>query len=274
MTRSDVPSALQLTVQAGWNQTPGDWLRMIELEPNGCLVAEVDGKLIGTTVCCTFDEIAWLALVLVDTSFRERGIGRRLVQAGLKYADDSGVRTVRLDATPLGRPVYERLGFQPQFELSRWGGIPTGAVVASSMPQIDMGTSVSDYELLFELEKQAIGTNRKKLLQRLFAESPPTTVWNGGQVTSFLTRRPGRLSTQIGPGIGSREECSQLLEGELVAALGRPVIVDIPIDRGDLNAVAERAGLTVQRTLLRMYRGESVVENASLFQISSGAELG
>ena len=30
--------------------------------------------------------------------------------------------TVHLDATPLGRPVYERLGFRPQFDLQRWDG--------------------------------------------------------------------------------------------------------------------------------------------------------
>ncbi len=274
MTRSDVPLALQLTVQAGWNQTPADWLRMLEMEPNGCLVAEVEGTLVGTTVCCTFDGIAWLALVLVDTGFRERGIGRRLVQTGLKYADDMGVRTVRLDATPLGRPVYERLGFQPQFELSRWGGIPTSSVVNSSMPQVEVETLAADYEPLFELDRRAICTNRKKLLQRLFAESPPAIVRTAGRVASFLTRRPGRISTQIGPGIGSRGECRMLLERELVASRGQPVIIDIPVDRPDLNAVVEQAGLTVQRTLLRMYRGETVVENASLFQISSGAELG
>lgn len=274
MTPSDVSSALQLTVQAGWNQTPADWMRMLELEPNGCLVAEVEGTLVGTTVCCTFDEIAWLALVLVDQGFRERGIGRRLVQTGLKYADDRGVRTVRLDATPLGRPVYERLGFQPQFELSRWGGIPTSSACTSSMPQVDVETPAADYEPLFELDRRATCTNRRKLLQRLFTESPPAIVRTAGRVTSFLTRRPGRLSTQIGPGIGSRQECRTLLERELAAFHGRPVIIDIPVDRPDLNAVAERAGLTVQRTLLRMRRGVPVVESSDLLQASSGAELG
>lgn len=276
MTPADVPAALQLTVQAGWNQTPADWLRMIDLEPQGCLIAEVDGRLVGTTVCCTFDDIAWLALVLVDTALRGRGIGRRLVQAGLQYADDCGVRTVRLDATPLGRPVYERLGFQPQFELSRWGGIPTGAGRSPVLPVVDMNApDEAGCESLCELDRRATGTNRAKLLRRLFAESPPVMVTGpGGLVTGFLTRRVGRLSTQIGPAMGSREVCAGLLRRELDAFRGQPVIADIPVDHAELNAVAQQAGLNVQRNLLRMYRGEPVIENPELFQISSGGELG
>ena len=274
MTPSDVPSALRLTVQAGWNQTPGDWLRMLDMEPNGCFMAEVDGVLVGTTVCCTFDEIAWLALVLVDIAFRERGIGRRLVQAGLKYADDQGVRTVRLDATPLGRPVYERLGFQPQFELSRWGGLPTDSMSAEST-QVGGAPGIVDFEWLCELDRQATGTNRTKLLKRLFAESPPNVAWNrDGQAAGSIARRPGRLATQIGPCSGASELCCGLLWRELQAYRSQPVIVDIPVDKADLNAVASDAGLTVQRTLLRMYRGAPVVENPEWFQISSGAELG
>ena len=276
LTVADVPLAMQLTVQAGWNQLPGDWLRMLDLEPDGCLAAELDGTLVGTTVCCTFAEIAWLALVLVDTAFRERGIGRRLVAAGLQYADDSGVRTVRLDATPLGRPVYERLGFRPQFELSRWGGIPSGSAVEPLRPRgVVEASDAAECEPLFALERLATRTNRTKLLQRLFVESPPVIVTgSNGLVASFLTRRPGRLSTQIGPGIGSRESCQWLLWRELEAYRGQPVIIDIPVDRTDLNLIAQQAGLTVQRTLLRMYRGESILENPELFQISSGAELG
>ncbi len=272
MVAADVPSALQLSMQAGWNQTPGDWSRMLNLEPHGCLVAEVAGAVVGTTVCCTFEEIAWLAMVLVDVSFRDRGIGRRLVQAGLKYADDAGVRTVRLDATPLGRPVYERLGFQPQFELSRWGGISAGCDLAATTGR---EATADDLQSIFEFDQRGTRTRRTKLVRRLCAESTPTVAINDkGHVAGFITRRLGRLSTQIGPCIGSLADAVSLLRRELEAHRGQPVIIDIPVDRIHLNAVAEQAGLTVQRSLLRMYRGEPVLENSALFQISSGAELG
>jgi len=34
------------------------------------------------------------------------------------------VPTIRLDATPLGRPVYAKLGFVDEYEVTRYGGTP------------------------------------------------------------------------------------------------------------------------------------------------------
>ena len=43
MTPGDIELGMRLKGQAGWNQTPADWQRFLELEPNGCFVAEWDG---------------------------------------------------------------------------------------------------------------------------------------------------------------------------------------------------------------------------------------
>ena len=122
MSDADIPLGLRLSRQAGWNQIEADWRRMRDLEPEGGVVAEWDGVPVGTTIAVTFGPIAWIAMVLVDEAYRGRGIARRLMATALEWLDERGVATVRLDATPLGQPVYERLGFQPQFELQRWDG--------------------------------------------------------------------------------------------------------------------------------------------------------
>jgi hypothetical protein len=43
LTAADLPLGLHLSRQAGWNQTPDDWRRCLELQPEGCFVAECDG---------------------------------------------------------------------------------------------------------------------------------------------------------------------------------------------------------------------------------------
>src|ERR1700693_678874 len=117
MTAADIPAALRLCGQAGWNQTAADWQRFLHFESQGSFVAERDGKLVGTTTTTVFGEVAWLAMVLVEQSLRGHGIGGALVRRALEFLDGQSVATVRLDATPLGRPLYERLGFVKQFEL-------------------------------------------------------------------------------------------------------------------------------------------------------------
>ena len=49
MGDADIPAAMRLKHAAGWNQTPGDWQRLLRLEPAGCFVAEGDGLVVGST---------------------------------------------------------------------------------------------------------------------------------------------------------------------------------------------------------------------------------
>src|SRR5947209_4090213 len=128
MSESDLALGLQLSGRAGWNQVAADWRRLLELQPDGCFVAEWQGRPAGTAMTSVFGPVAWVAMVLVEESLRGRGIGKALMHRALEFLDTHGVRTVRLDATPLGRPLYERLGFVPQFTLARYEGtLPAGA---------------------------------------------------------------------------------------------------------------------------------------------------
>jgi GNAT superfamily N-acetyltransferase len=93
------------------------------MQPDGCFVAELDGTSAGTTTTCVFNGVAWVAMVLVDKSLRGKGIGTGLLKHALDHLKKRNVRTVRLDATPAGRPIYEKLGFVPEYELARYEGV-------------------------------------------------------------------------------------------------------------------------------------------------------
>ncbi len=271
----DLPFARGLSVQAGWNQLDADWLRMLSMEPSGCLLATWHDQPAGTTVCCTFDSVAWLALVLVEQSLRGQGIGRSLVQAGLDYASKAGSRTVRLDATPLGRPVYERLGFRPQYELARWSGIPRFKFDVHQQFSIRQETVGNLDQSLLTIDRQATQTNRDKLLQKLFLEREPWVARDGtGQAVGYLASRPGRLAVQIGPGCGDRQAVTELLRHAISHYQTQSLFADIPSHNQHLNEIAAAAGLVVARNLMRMSLGEPIVEDARTFHISSGPELG
>lgn len=276
LTVVDVPAALALSEQAGWNQLEADWRRMLELEPGGCLAAEQDGRLVGTTVCCTFGPVAWLAMVLVEESLRGQGIGGRLVEAGLDFANRAGATTVRLDATPLGRPVYERAGFVPQFELTRWSGRPLAdGLSGPGGLWIARSSSTAVHDELLALDRRSSCTDRAKLLRNLFAAAPPRVAWSpDARIAGFLAERPGRVAMQLGPCCGSESAALALLQDALSDPGGASVIVDVPSDSAEVPALLQRAGLSVQRELLRMCRGEPVCEDRDWFRCSYSPELG
>ena len=120
---NEAQMGMRLKECAGWNQTEADWRRVLDLDPDGCLVAEVDGEPAGTTIVTVFGPVAWVAMVLVDPAHRRQGIGRALMREALAFTDGLGVRTVRLQATPMGRPLYEELGFISEYQLLRCVGV-------------------------------------------------------------------------------------------------------------------------------------------------------
>ena len=122
LTAADLPTAMVLKTEAGWNQLEAGWRRFLSMQPDGCFVAELDGEPVGTTVTCIFGDVAWVAMVLVARRARGRGIGTAMMRHALKFLDERGVPTVRLDATPMGQPIYERLGFVPEYTLVRFEG--------------------------------------------------------------------------------------------------------------------------------------------------------
>jgi predicted N-acetyltransferase YhbS len=275
MNETDLSAAWRLSTSVGWNQIMADWQRMLLLEPAGCFVAERGDDVVGTTLCCTFGPVAWLAMVIVREDQRGCGLGRELVRTGLDYARQNGVRTVRLDATRLGEAVYRKLGFRPQYELVRMGGV-VATPATSPVPghQIVCAESARFPEI-DRLDREGTRTNRQKLLHRLFSEwMPSIAISPTGAIDGFLASREGRLATQFGPMSGTEAAALDLLNHALEKSSGQPVIADIPVHRQSLLQVAQKFGLTEQRTLLRMCYGDVVEESPQHFHLSYGGEFG
>jgi GNAT superfamily N-acetyltransferase len=271
MTPADIPLGMRLKAQNGWNQLEADWQRLLAMEPDGCFVAETNGVGVGTACTCVFGSVAWIAMVLVDAERRKQGVGTALMEYALAYLDARGVRSVRLDATPLGRPIYEKLGFEAEYELARFEGalLPGPSLCAEP-------ASAADLPELLALDLRVAGTDRGKLMNRLFAEQPDTfrVVRRERRLCGFVAARPGARAWQIGPCLGDADAGMRLMQDVSSRYSGKTVFLDVPLPNQTALDLAERMGLTVQRRLLRMGRGERVVERLDELWLSSGPEKG
>src|SRR5882762_7851054 len=121
MTKADIPGGMRLKDLAGWNQTDNDWVRFLDADQEGSFVVELDGAVRGTAVTINYQaRFAWVGMVLVDPDYRGRGIGTRLLERCIEYLDAIRMPCIKLDATPLGKPIYEKLGFVAEYEIERW----------------------------------------------------------------------------------------------------------------------------------------------------------
>lgn len=271
MTTADLGLGLRLSRQAKWNQVEADWRRFLYLGGEGCFVAELDGTAVGTTTTCIFDSIAWIAMVLVDIGARRQGVGSALLKHALSFLDNQGVATARLDATAAGQQVYEKLGFEPEYPMTRYEGIATATATRCHTEQATAETIPE----LIELDRHMTGTDRAKLLWRLFEDAPEfmRIVCTDGHVDGFMAMREGANAIQIGPCVATTQAGAGLLADALNRCAGQRVFVDVPQDHAAV-AMLETNGLTAQRHFMRMRRGKPIVDRREALWASTGPEMG
>ncbi|WP_246196764.1 GNAT family N-acetyltransferase [Aquisphaera giovannonii] len=275
MTIGDLALGRRLVAQAGWNQLEADWRRQMELQPDGGFVAELDGVGVGTVTTCRFGPVAWIAMMLVDEAYRGRGIGRALMVRALESLNANGVRSVRLDATPLGRPLYESLGFVAEATFDRYRGVLPPAAEQSGEPMARKADPL-DLDAAIALDREVTGTDRGRLIRSLADEHPDSLRVAGepGRVAGFLLSRPGRSARQIGPCLGDERAGPALLADARSRYAGEAVILDVPAANAPAAAQVRSWGLRAERELLRMGRGPRVAEDPRRIWAGSGPEKG
>ena len=263
LAAADIPAAFALSTAEGWNQLPADWARLVRLEPAGCFAARDGDRLAGTVTTISYGGVlAWIGMMVVHPDLRGRGIGAALMRQAIGYARGLGIATIKLDATPMGRPLYESLGFVVESELERWQGT---ASPADGRDQPELARP-EELEPLYALDRAAYGADRSRLLASLAADAaggPLAAARDGAAPDGYALLRPGRTASYIGPIVATGAGTGlRLLDGMLARAAGTPVCLDRNL-HGHLDAasLAER-GLAVRRGLARMRLGPPVTGSA------------
>ena len=91
MTLEDIAAGLALCRASGWNQTERDWLFFLKTAVHGALVAEEDGRVVGTTATLPYGPFTWISMVLVDPAARGRGVATTLLQCALRLVGSNAV---------------------------------------------------------------------------------------------------------------------------------------------------------------------------------------
>jgi Acetyltransferase (GNAT) domain len=217
--------------------------------------------------------VAWVNLVLVGEVHRGRGIGTSLMRTVLAWLDELRVPSIRLDATPLGRPIYEKLGFAAEYELTRYEGTIPAALPAGAIEAVTMA-DVADLAELSRLDQRVTSTNRDKLIRYLYQQLNLFVARRSEEIVAYAAFRPGSRARHIGPCLGEAAGCRQLI-GTLCQLLRCDVVfMDVPVDHAEANGLAASIGLTPQRRLTRMGRGARIHELLDQYWCSFGPEKG
>jgi len=254
MIAADIPAGMQLVDIAGWNQTRSDWERFLAASPEGCFVAEAGGDVVGTVATLSYEgRFAWIGMVLVHPSQRGHGIGTRLLEKAIDYLEASRIPCMKLDATPLGKPLYENLGFLAEYELERW------QLLRASAPDISIAPVLLSDDML-NLDRRVFGADRRPQLRSIAAENPQFLLEarHHGKLTGYGLGRQGSVADHLGPWVAEDEDYARNLLDEFLSRSRRQkIFVDAVCASPWALGLLRAHGFTHLRPLTRMFRGSN-----------------
>ncbi len=231
-----------------------DDLRLFyKLQPKGVFLALQNDIPAGMVASITYSKFAYIGLMGVLPEFQRQGIGLALMEHLLAWLDRQGIHQVELDASPLGQPLYEKLGFVPFDEvyvLQQKPGEPT-----FQRPAEVQTLSLRNLDQITATDTRVFGADRRKLLQALLEAYP--------QRAFLLTDRRGRVrgylivqEKRIGPWVIEHTANAELLlRAALSLPLDRSISVVVPGENTDAIILLQHCGFEITRVNLHMARG-------------------
>jgi len=274
MTPADIDAGLRLCRASGWNQVEADWRCFLDQNPRGCRVAVCDGKVAGTVTTLRFEQrFGWISMLLVDPEMRNRGIGSRLFREALDLLED--VETIRLDATPAGKLVYDRFGFRDEYRLVRRKAHAAAGRLepGSARPMAD-----SDLPRILDFDRAVFGADRGALLHHVYCSAPEYAgiVESAGGIEGFALGRHGFRAEHLGPVVATGEaQARSLVSSCLARHPGRPFLLDAPEHSASWCQWLESLGFAAERPFIRMFRGNNAHAGLPCRQFAiAGPEFG
>lgn len=192
------------------------------------------------------EDSAWLAHIVVDEQYRNKGLGKQITKALIDLIDPVKYTSIYLMATPLGLPVYKSLGFEVESLQSFYRRDTLAWLPDNLLSQSIKPVQLHEYEQILELDKQISGEKRAyRLLD--------------GIETAFVTHRHGRVSGFYLPNV---------LEGPVLAnnpedgldllkyRLSQKNEAVVPDDNVLANRFLAQSGMTKYRFASRMRLGK------------------
>ncbi|MFF9262743.1 GNAT family N-acetyltransferase [Streptomyces longwoodensis] len=243
LTHRDLIACADLSEDRGWPREEHKWSLLLTAG-QGYGIDDPAGGLMAACAVTRYGpqerpELGAIGMMLVAERHARRGLGRHLLR---HVVSALGPTPLTLHATPLGRPLYEELGFKTTGRAEMVSGrflpggpaptVPTRAATAWDLPAI------------IRLDRDIFGTDRTNMITRLpaFADRLRVAV-EDGRIIGYAAAWPNMDTHVIGPLIARDTETARALVTSLAEHTDRPLRTDVDVRHEELLAWLKERGL-------------------------------
>ncbi|GED85956.1 GNAT family N-acetyltransferase [Streptomyces sp. 6-11-2] len=254
LTLRDLTACADLSEDRGWPREEHKWSFLLTAG-TGYGIDDPDGGLVAACVVSEYGpqgrpDLGAIGMVLVAERHARQGIGRRLMR---HVVSTMGSTPLTLHATPLGRPLYEELGFKVTGRAEMVVGHFTPD--ASRTPVATRAATAADLPGILRLDEEVFGIDRTPAITRLPAFADQLRVAEEhGRIIGYAAAWPNMDTHVVGPLIARDTETAKALIASLAARTDRRLRTDIDVRHEELLAwVTERGLAPVMRNDVMMY---------------------
>lgn len=255
-TREEFNIAVSWAAEAGWNPGLGDADIFWETDPEGYVVAELEGDIIGTGSIVSYGDFGFMGFFIVKESLRGQGIGtgfwhwrKETLQKRLAPGAAIG-----MDGVFDMQPFYTKGGFAFTHRNLRMEGVGRSSRPASNLSELSM----VPYDAVAALDKRCFGFERERFLKQWIAPKHGLALgaFDGEQLQGYgVVRQCGR-GYKIGPLFAETSETAESIFLALSdRAAGEPIFLDTPENNPAALALAHKFEMQEVFGCARMYAG-------------------
>jgi predicted N-acetyltransferase YhbS len=224
------------------------------------VVAERDGRIVGSNFLDERDSIRGLGPITVDPRVQERGIGRRLMEAVLERGQGSvGIRLLQDSFNTLSVSLYASLGFEVKEPLLLMRGKPRGklpsAVEVRPLKSEELGACAA-------LCRAVHGFERTNELRDALKSFSPFVALRKGRVIAYAS---AVTFWPLNHGVAETEEDMKALLLGAGEFSEEPLSFLLPVRQASFFRWSLSEGLRVVKPMTLMVRGEYREPNGCYF---------
>jgi ribosomal protein S18 acetylase RimI-like enzyme len=262
MKKSDLDFFMHLMNMVGWGMTSQDYDRILKFSPEGCFIAEEEGKELGIITSINYGESAWIGNLIVLPETREKGIGTLLMRRAIDHLVSTGAKAIRLDGVKPAISLYHRLGFKNEYWSLRFIGIGEMHPQANCLPM-----QKQDLDKVAKLDLLVFKVSRREILEYVYDLFPELcfTSWVNEDLVGYIMAKDAKDHVKIGPWVvkqGNYSVAERLLFSVMNQRAREKLWVGVPEGNRSSIHILEKNGFKSLQSSLRMCYGDcKKVEN-------------
>ena len=212
------------------------------------VVADIDGRVVGSNFLDERNMIAGVGPITVDRAVQNRAVGRRLMDAVHERAASNnfaGVRLIQAGFHTRSLSLYAKLGYDVREHLACMQGNALNITIEGHVVR---AAAEADIEACNHMCRQVHGHDRAGELRDAIARGNATVVEHDGRVTGYAT-----IVGFFGHAVGETNADVKALIGAAKEFAGPGFL--LPTRNGELFRWCLRNGLRVMQPMTLMSRG-------------------